>query len=67
MNKPGRVASGYLPADLKIKQLTGFRENEYRPWEETILDTVDSLLAIEKVDEIDIPTYVERIVNFQTL
>lgn len=38
-----------MPVDVqRIADVLDFKVDEYRPWQETILDTIDSLLALEK-------------------
>ena len=38
-----------LPVDLKrVEDVTGVKVDSYHTWKETILDTIDSLLALEK-------------------
>jgi nucleoside-diphosphate-sugar epimerase len=38
-----------LPVDLKrVEDVTGVRVDSYHTWKETVLDTIDSLLALEK-------------------
>jgi len=38
-----------LPVDLKrVEDVTGVKVDSYHTWEETVLDTIDSLLALEK-------------------
>jgi hypothetical protein len=38
-----------LPVDVKrVEEVTGVKVNSYHTWKDTVLDTVDSLLALEK-------------------
>lgn len=38
-----------LPVDLKrVEDVTGVKVDSYRTWKETVLDTIDSLLVLEK-------------------
>lgn len=38
-----------IPTDLeRVELVTGFKVEQYRPWRETVLETVDCLLGFEK-------------------
>lgn len=65
-NRAPNFPLDHLPTDLKrVAEVTGFKEDAYIPWKQTILDTVDSLLAMEKEwisngHKVEIPSYYEE-------
>lgn len=48
-NRAPKFPIDHLPTDLKrVAEVTGFKDDGYIPWRDTILNTVDSLVALEK-------------------
>lgn len=48
-NTAPKFPADKLPVDLKrVADVTGVKVDSYHTWKETILDTIDSLLAVEK-------------------
>lgn len=65
-DKAPKFPMDHLPTDLnRVAEVCDFKVEDFTPWKDTILDTVDSLIAMEqdwtsKGYKVEVPSYFEE-------